>query len=264
MVEVDKHGVTYDIQCHGEEKLKKTHYKQLKPWHGRWPREKVKKNSSKIEEAKEMVNSYIIMAQQQLWSPFSFGELPQYSPANDMIMTTEQSLHNLPQWDGSKARTVWAGAAEHGGPLPLSGTPEFRLPQQTPTSASSPVEENSINEFSLSPPQNVRHQDRSGQREALSPQMQTRSIRRARLLGTEGPFQDYTFLGFDEALDTSVPERLDILKSILNSKVGAPNRSSEDVKEIVLNSRNPETNCSTCGKILSNHEDCSGSSSLEQ
>ena len=44
--ETDRHGLTYDIHCKGEEKIKKAHYSQLKPWHGQWRNDpKAKENN---------------------------------------------------------------------------------------------------------------------------------------------------------------------------------------------------------------------------
>ena len=259
VVEVDKAGVTYDIQCKEEIKRKKAHYKQLKTWYGSWDADNKPPITDKAPEVSGRDYKEVISVEDQLKLTVNFADMFRGLDF-DEIQFPNESIPSI----NSPVTVV-----EVGGTLATSvmDEPGASLSQRT-------VEENDLHEDEIvlpgpsasSPHERVQSQPaREREYSPQSPQMLTRAkrlLRETQRLRTrsEPALMEPSFLGFDYSTvrDSSTPHQLNVLRYLLTVEPG--NISDESLTEKSSESQGECLNrsefCSTCGTDLHEHCNC--------
>ena len=246
IVATDGRGLTYDVLCEGEERIRKAHYKQLKPWYGAGDvggKEIIKevpteqslqhqkvvsveeqvKNRVDLGEVLKVFQPMVIMANLELATTDSPGSVPDESTASRYSMDSLQPWPLQPpptpvlQWtEESNVGLAHSELPLHGRRLELETTPE---------------------------------EDKEDLEQ--SPQMLTRHGRRvweaARAAAAEGmqiENCETSFEGFADAdLLTSTPYRCDAMHGSLRAgdRTDSESLHSEAVSQML---------CSTCGTVI--------------
>ena len=260
VVGTDHSGLTYNIICRGDKKCKKTHYNQLKPWYGDWEEDVME--SIPDENPTESLHDGpgIVTVNEQLQNRFDLGQIFRMATQDAETPHQRREQQNSPRQEHTvedEATTINSG---HQTVVELPAAQA--LPPPSPAHWS-PIEWADVSRLLPPPPGPPATPESSESDQSMSPQMLTRNMRR-RLERKEGHGSS-NFRGFDEAVATSTPRKLEVLKDIVMSEARAGG-DTDDEDEIILFSRCSNSRasiCSTCGTSLGERENCSCSSHSE-
>ena len=266
---VDDSGLTYDVQCKNEEKVRKAHYKQLKTWHGTWdePSLQTTEDTNKGKTLPLRDNYGGIPPKQQLERGINFSEV-----FKGLDFSTLVNLNKTPQTTSSPATVVEvdlnrrgvAGNEEWHQLLPHSLqellSPEIPSAQPPPPVPPVQLSEPRTSGMPINPPSSPA--DGQAEREEIireqSPQMLTRARRRAltrlRTRSESSNINENYFVGFDADkgnLQISTPYRLNVLHNFLSAgKHSNADPRVPDNSEVSSESDPTISSCSTCGSGL--------------